>query len=168
MKAEFINQPTFGQYEEKIFDLNTVWKSQIWSWTKFVTKSGFEWVGMFRGEQKRIAIAEKINQIGILTSDGLYILDIEEKEILYFDQKVEYGELAEIPTKDKFIVSEFGEIGIIDENFKIKYLNLEFEIENIVFGKYEEKRLKINFEKLPNYEIIDGFLNTENWKIEME
>jgi RHS repeat-associated protein len=35
LKAEFIYQPTSGEYEEKIFDLNTVWKSQIWSWTKF-------------------------------------------------------------------------------------------------------------------------------------
>ena len=168
MKAEFIYQPISGQYEEKIFDLNTERKSHNWSWIKFTKKDGTEWIGVFRGEKEKIAIAEKINQTGILTSDGLYILDIEKKETLFFNCKTEFGELAESPTKDKFIVTEFGKIGIIDKNFKIEYLNLEFGIDNVVFGKYEKKRLKINFEKLPNYEIIDGFLNTENWKIEMK
>ena len=166
MKAEFIHQPTSGQYEEKTFDLNTVWKSQIWSWVKFTTNSGFVWVGVFRGEPKETAIAEKINQVGVLTSDGFYILDIDKKEILFFDQQTDFRELAEIPTKDKFIVADYDRIGIVDQNFKVEFLKFDYGIDNVRFGKYNGTRLKLNFEKLQDYEIINGFLNTENLKIE--
>jgi hypothetical protein len=165
LKAERINQPTSGKYEEKVFDLNTEWKSQNWSWIKFTTEYEIEWIGVFRGEFENLAIAEKINQVAILTSGGLYILDIEQRETLYFEKETEFKGLAEIPTKDKFIIAEYQRIGIIDKNFEKKYINLEYEIENIVFGKYENKRLKVNFEKLPDYQILDCFLNTENWKI---
>ncbi|WP_340915792.1 hypothetical protein [Polaribacter butkevichii] len=168
MKAEFIYQPTSGEYEEKTFDLNTVWKSQIWSWTKFTTKDGIEWIGAFRGEPKKTVIAEKINQVAVLTSDGLYILDIDKRETLFFDQQTEFRELAELPTKDKFIIADYDQIGIIDKDFKTKYLNLDFGIDNIVFRNYIGTKLRINFEKLPDYDIIDGVLNTENWKIETE
>ena len=168
MKAEFIYQPTSGQYEEKTFDLNSSRKSQIWSWVKFTINNGIEWVGVFRGEQKCIAIADKINQVATLTSDGLYILNIDKREILFFDQQTELKDLAEIPSKDKFIVADYDQIGIIDENFKKEFLNFEFGIENIEFGEYNGNKLKINFEKLPDYDIINGFLNTENWKIEKE
>ena len=168
LKAEFIYQPTSGEYEEKIFDLNTVWKSQIWSWTKFTTKDGIEWIGVFRGEPKKTAIAEQINQVAVLTSDGLYILDIEKRETLFFEQQTEIRELAEIPTKDKFIIADYDQIGVIDKDFKTEYLNLEFGIDNVVFRNYIGTKLRINFEKLPDYKIINGVLNTENWKIEAE
>ena len=168
MKAEFIYQPISGQYEEKTFDLNTVWKSQIWSWIKFTTNSGIEWVGMFRGEPKKVAIAEKINQVAILTSDGFYILNIEKRETLFFDQQTEFRDLAEIPTQDKFIIADYDQIGTFDKNFNTEFINLEFGIDNIEFGKYSGIKLKVNFEKLPDYEIINGFLNTGNWKIESE
>ncbi len=166
MKAEFIHQPTSGQYEEKTFDLNTVWKSQIWSWVKFTTNSGFEWAGAFRGEPKETAIAEKINQVAVLTSDGFYILDADKKEILFFDQQTDFKELAGIPTKDKFIVAEYYQMGIVDKKFKVEFLKFDYEIDNVRFGKYDGNRLKVNFEKLPNYEIVNGFLNTQTWKIE--
>ncbi|CAM1367151.1 conserved hypothetical protein [Tenacibaculum sediminilitoris] len=168
MKAEFINQPTSGQYEEKTFDLDTIWKSQIWSWVKFTTNNGIDWVGSFRGKPKSVAVAEKINQVAVLTSDGLFILDINKKEILFFDPQTDIKDLAETPTKDKFIIADFDSIGIVDVTFKTELLNIDYEIDNINFGRYYGQRLKINFEKLPNYKIINGFLNTENWKIEMK
>lgn len=168
LKAKFINQPTSGQYKEKTFDLDTIWKSQIWSWVKFTTNNGIDWVGIFRGEPKSIAVAEKINQVAVLTSDGLFILDISKKEILFSDPQTDIKDLVETPTKDKFIIAGFDSIGIMDVNFKTKFLNIDYEIDNIMFVEYNRKRLKINFEILPNYKIINGFLNTENWKIEME
>lgn len=168
MKAKFIYQPISGKYEEKTFDLNTFWKSPIWSWAKFITNDGNEWVGAFRGEPIKIAIAEKINQVATLTSDGLYILDIDKKEILFYDQQTDLRKIAETPTKDKFIVADYYQIGIIDKNFKIEFLKLEYDIDNVKFGGYNGNKLNISFEKMPDYNIVNGFLDTEKWKIELE
>ena len=74
------------------------------------------------------AIAEKINQVAILTSDGFYILDIEKRKTLFFDQQTEFRDLAEIPTQDKFIIADYDQIGTFDKNHKTEFINLEFGI----------------------------------------
>ena len=167
MNAEFIYQPISGEYEEKTFDLNTVWKSPIWSWAKFTTNNGNEWVGAFRGEPKKTAIAEKINQVAILTSDGLYVLDIDKREVLFYDQQTDFRKIVETPTKDKFVVADYYQIGTIDKNFNIEFLNLDYDIDNVEFGQYNGNKLRVSFEKMPDYNIVNGFLDTENWKIEL-
>ena len=85
MTTEFISQPHSGQFDEKSFDLASVWKSTNWCWVKFTTDNGQEWVGAFRGTPVKSAVANKIKQAAILTDDCLYILDIDKKEIIFLD-----------------------------------------------------------------------------------
>ena len=168
MNAEFIYQPISGDYEEKTFELNTRWNSPIWSWAKFITNEEKEWVGAFPGEPKKIAVAEKINQVAVLTSDGLYILDIEKREVLFYDEQTDLQVIAEMPTKEKFVVADYCQIGTMDENFNITFLKLEYDIDNVEFGAYDGSKLKVSFEIMPNYNIVNGFLDTTNWRIELD
>lgn len=117
---------------------------------------------------KKVAVAEKTNQFAILTNDGFYILDIEKREILFYDEQTYYKYLAEIPTKNKFIVATFDKIGIVNKKFETKFLNIKYGIDCIKFGEYSGRKLNVSFEKLPYYGIFSGFLNTENLKIESE
>ncbi|CAM4055308.1 hypothetical protein FLAN108750_07790 [Flavobacterium antarcticum] len=167
MNAEFINQPISGAYEEKTFDLNALSKSPIWSWAKFITNNGKEWVGAFPGEPKKIAVAEKINQVAVLTSDGLYILDIEKREVLFYDEQTDLQIIAETPTKEKFVVADYCQIGTMDKNFNITFFELEYDIENVEFGAYDGNKLEVSFAIMPNYYIVNGFLDTTNWRIEL-
>lgn len=73
---------------------------------------------------------------------------------------VDYG----IPNNYSFLYDDLSYD--FKKEFESQINRTEFGIDNIVFGKYSGIKLKVNFEKLPDYEIINGFLNTENWKIE--
>jgi hypothetical protein len=48
MYADFIYQPLSGNYQEFVFDVETIWRSDNWSWVKF-TLNEDEWIGTFRG-----------------------------------------------------------------------------------------------------------------------
>tara|TARA_R110001632_G_scaffold218718_3_gene348050 strand:- start:5140 stop:5646 length:507 start_codon:yes stop_codon:yes gene_type:complete len=168
LNAEFITQPISGKYEEKIFDLTTFWKSQTWNWVKFTTNDGKEWIGVFRGEPMNVAVAENTNQVAILTSNGIYILDIVTKEVLFYDEQTDFRKITGTPTKDKFVVADYSQIGIIDESFNVKFIELDYHIDNVEFREYFGNKLQVSFEKMPDYDIVNGFLDTENWTIELE
>lgn len=71
MNAEFTSVPISGQYDERQFDLKTVWKSAEWCWVKFSFDNAIEWSGSFRG----IAAANQLGLVGVLTTDCLYLIN---------------------------------------------------------------------------------------------
>jgi len=165
MIAEFIYQPTSGQFEEKSFDLETIWKSPEWCWVKFITDNGNEWVGAFRGAPVKTAIAKEIRQVAILTSDCLYILDNEKKTVLFQETQTQYKDLIEIPTQDKFLVADYYHIGLLDKNFEFQYVDTEYSMDFIKFKNYNGAILNIEFELVPEYNRVNGFIDTNEWKI---
>jgi hypothetical protein len=40
--ADIINQPYSGQYKERVYDNDSPWNSQGWTWVKFTNDDGFE------------------------------------------------------------------------------------------------------------------------------
>jgi hypothetical protein len=165
MFAEFIYRPTSGQYEEHSFDLETVWKSPNWCWVKFTTNNGEEWVGSFRGTPKKTAIADKINIIAVLTDDCIYMLNIEKRKIVFHEPQTNYRDLIEAPTKDKFLVADYYQIGLLDKDFNFHLLETEFDMDYIKFIGYEGTRLNIELDKMPDYKRVKGYVDTDNWTI---
>ena len=70
--AEIINQPHSGQYKERIYDVQSPWNSQSWSWVRFTDESGNEFVGQFRGSPRSVKVSRLRNEIIVLTSDYVF------------------------------------------------------------------------------------------------
>ncbi len=168
MNAEFIYQPISGQYDEKSFDLDTVWKSLNWCWVKFTTDDLDEWVGSFRGVPVKTAIAENIKQVAVLTGDCIYILDIEKREILFYEPQTQFRDLISVPSKDKFLVADYYQIGLIDKDFQFHAIKTNFDMDYIEFKDYNGDRLNIAIDKMPDYNRVDGYVDTKNWIIVTE
>jgi hypothetical protein len=168
MFAEFIYQPTSGQYNEKSFDIDTVWKSPNWCWVKFTTDNGQEWVGSFRGKPVKTAIADKINQVAVLTDNCIYILNIDKREIIFHESQTQYRDLIDVPTNDKFLVADYYQIGLIDKEFKFHLLETDYDMDYIKFKNYVGDKLNIEFDKSPDYKRVNGYVDTNKWIIESE
>lgn len=78
IKAEVINQPYSGEYNERIYDISSPWNSQSWAWIKFTNEDLTEWCGNFRGFPRDVAVSKKYNSVLVLTSDYLFKLDCLE------------------------------------------------------------------------------------------
>ena len=168
MTAEFISQPHSGQFDEKSFDLVSVWKSTNWCWVKFTTDNGQEWVGTFRGTPVKSAVANKIKQAAILTDDCLYILDIDKKEIIFFDPHTKYKDLIAVPTDDIFLVADYYQIGLFDKDFKFYLIKTDFNMDGIKFKDYNGDILNIEWYDVPEYNLVNGYVDTKNWKSAIE
>ena len=81
MNLEHIPQPYSGEYEEKIYDIKSNWNSSNWTWLKFEEDS-LVWCGEFRGKYIGATYSEVKGIIVVITSDYVYILDIETKEVI--------------------------------------------------------------------------------------
>ncbi|TDT45161.1 hypothetical protein CLV90_2245 [Maribacter spongiicola] len=82
MRVEIINQPYSGEFKERIYDMESPWNSQSWTWIKFTDDIGTETVGQFRGLPKAVKVSTQLNEIIVLTSDYLYRLDFQEYNII--------------------------------------------------------------------------------------
>ncbi|MBC7777247.1 MAG: hypothetical protein H7246_17575 [Phycisphaerae bacterium] len=164
MIATFISQPTAGQFDEKSFDLESVWKSTNWCWVKFTTDNGQEWVGAFRGTPVKSAVANKIKQAAILTDDCFYILDIDKKEVIFLEPQTEYKDLIAVPTNDIFLVATYYQIGLFDKDFNLHLISTEYNMDNITFKNYDGDILNIEWDNVPECTRVDGYVDTKDWR----
>ena len=63
LKAEIINQPYSGEFKKRIYDVESPWNSQSWTWIKFTDENMSETVGQFRGFPKEVKYSESRNEI---------------------------------------------------------------------------------------------------------
>ena len=85
-----IEQPYSGEYEEKIYDINSSWNSGDWSWILFEKEDGHCFCGEFRGKYRGAVLSEKLAVIIVLTSDYLFILDLGTAKLLDYKQQPSY------------------------------------------------------------------------------
>lgn len=46
--CQIVSQPYSGEFHERIYDHQSPWNSQKWSWIKFTEEDYSEWIGQFR------------------------------------------------------------------------------------------------------------------------
>lgn len=80
ISAEAIEQPLAGVYRERIYDIAYDWNSGDWTWIKF-TEDDHEWCGEFRGAYAGVAVSKKHGVVVVLTSNHLYVLDMQSAEV---------------------------------------------------------------------------------------
>lgn len=122
IEAEHIPQPHDGEYREKIYDIKNAWNSRDWTWIKFIDESG-EWCGEFRGAYKGVAVSQKLGIVVILTSDHMYVLDINSAELIEFLSQPTYVGITASPLGDIFVTDGY--------NFEIFTTNKIKDIERI-------------------------------------
>lgn len=158
VKANIINQPYSGDYEEKVYDIHSRWNSQDWTWIKFTNGDFTEWCGHFRGYPRAVAISKKYNKVLVLTSDYLYQVDCLDGALMEYESDPQYQCLTVTPGGE-FILADYYTVEVLGKSLKDKKLiKSPIEMDMIKFHKWTNNKLLIT---------CNEFLNWDN-QVELE
>ncbi|MFA9187824.1 hypothetical protein AAGV33_06845 [Flavobacterium sp. FBOR7N2.3] len=152
IKAEIISQPYSGEYSERIYDNESAWNSQSWTFIKFVEEDYSEWCGQFRGFPKQVAISTPKNIVLILTSDYLYQLDRETGNLTDLENKPQYQNLTVAPNGD-FILADYYNFEKITTNIKQKIsIESPIQMDMIEFKNWDKSKLEFTCDEFLNWD----------------
>ena len=169
MKAKIINQPYSGEYEEIIYELESSWNSQSWTWIKFSDKKGVEKVGQFRGMPINVKVSTQKNEIIILTSDYIFRLNATDLNIIETESQLEYQDV-EISPNGIFIFHNYYEIQKMENSLsEMEEIKSPFKMDDIRFIKWNDNNLIFTCEEFTNWSRHETMeLNTSEWEIEIK
>jgi len=169
VKAEIINQPYSGEFKERIYDLESPWNSQSWTWIKFVDEYENETVGQFRGFPKTVKVSNKLKEIIVLTSDYIYRLNSKKLNIIETEDRIEYQDV-EVSPNGIFIFHNNYEIEKMNSSLsEMTQIESPFKMDLIKFKKWNANKLEFEcyeFIEWNKYESME--LDTLEWKIEVK
>jgi len=167
--VDIINRPYSGKFEERLYDNQSPWNSQSWTYVKFTNDDYLEWCGVFRGSPRKVEISKKRCEILILTSDYLWKLDSNNGEIIEFIDQPQYQNLTVAPNGD-FILADFYNISRIDGALKdSKDLISPVQMDMVKFKNWENEKLIFECDEFMNWErhlVLE--LDSSNWTIEIK
>jgi hypothetical protein len=168
-EAKIIDQPYSGEFEERIYDNESVWNSSNWSWIKFVNDDYTEWCGQFRGSPRQVALSKKYNTVLVLTSDYMFQLDRLSGNIMEIEGTPQYHNLTVSPNGE-YLIADYYRIEKISKNICLKVeIKSPVQMDNIKFGSWSEDILEITCDEFMNWDrhlIMEYNCNTN--KIEMK
>ena len=166
VKAEIISQPYSGEYKERIYDLESPWNSQFWTWIKFADDFGNETVGQFRGSPVAVKVSGKLNEIIVLTSDYVYRLESKELNIIEVKDEFIYQDV-EISPNGIFIFHNYYEIEKMGNSFsEMEEIKSPFKMDDIKFIKWNNNKLEFTCEEFINWNRVEIMeLDTNKWEI---
>lgn len=147
IKVEVISQPYSGEYKERIYNMESPWNSQSWTFIKFTEDDYTEWCGQFRGAPKNAHVSLKNKIVLILTSDYLFQLDFNTADIIYFEDQPQYKSLSLTPSDD-FLIANYTNIEKITSSIKNKRLiESPIEMDFIEFKNWSNNTLEFTCDK---------------------
>lgn len=150
IETEIINQPFSGEYTERIYDNESAWNSQSWTFIKFTNADYSEWCGQFRGFPRKVAISTPNNIVLVLTSDYLYQLDREIGNVTDLEESPQYQNLTTTPSGD-FILADYYYFKKISTNIKHKTsIETPFQMDMIEFKKWNNSKLEFTCDEFLN------------------
>jgi hypothetical protein len=165
--ADIISQPYAGEYEERIYDNESPWNSQVWSFVRFWETDGKEWVGQFRGEPLGVSVSVPLKTCMVLTSDYLFELDIENGDLISIDDRPGYRSISVAPD-GWYVVADYYHFYKLNSASNRTALNGPIEMDSIEFESWNGERLRFKCDEFTNWErhlVMD--LDTSNWKFEI-
>ncbi|WP_193477855.1 hypothetical protein [Flavobacterium tibetense] len=168
IEAELISQPYSGEYSERVYDNESVWNSQSWTYVKFTDEDCFEWCGQFRGSPKKVAISKPNNTILVLTSDYLFQIDLQTGNLTDLENQPLYKNLTVAPNGD-FILADNSNFEKITTFIKVKEpIESPIEMDMIEFQKWNNTKLEFICEEFLNWERhLSMIYDSETNKIEI-
>ena len=160
LSAEYIDQPYDGEYREKIYDIKSVWNSRDWIWIKFTDENG-EWCGEFRGSYRGVAVSNKLGIVVVLTSDHMYMLDINSAELVDFLSQPTYVGITASPLEDIFITDgQCVEIFTANHIDARKSIATPIHPDCLEFAEWKGNILKMTCYEFWSWETKTLFLNS--------
>ena len=151
-------QPFSGEYKEKIYDIASPWNTSDWTWIRF-EEDFSTWYGEFRGKYRGVVFSEKIGIIVVVTSDYIYVLDIQTKEIIDYKGQPEFIDITSTPFGDILVSDGYGL-----EKFKgntissLEPIILPVNADSLKFIEYRDKILEMKCGELWNWTNHDTLL----------
>ena len=169
LKTEIINQPHSGEFKERIYDIESPWNSQSWTWIKFTDEDLNETVGQFRGTPKEVKYSENRNEIIVLTSDYVFLLNASDLNIIESESQPEYQDV-EVSPNGIFFFHNYYEIEKMNSSLSdLTEIQSPFKMDDIRFRKWNGKILEFECEEFTNWdrsEIME--LDTDEWEIRIK
>lgn len=145
--AEHIKQPYSGEYIEKIYDISSPWNSSDWTWIKFVDENG-EWCGEFRGKYRGVSVSKKLGIVVVLTSNYMFVLDINTTDIIEYDEQPDYMDITTSPNEDILVTDGYSiEIFNRNKDGKIETMpvpNIPVQPDDLKFVKWNDNVLEMS------------------------
>ncbi len=152
VKVEIINQPDSGEYIERIYDNESPWNSDNWTFIKFTNDDYSEWCGQFRGSSMQVATSAINNIVLVLTSDYLYQLHRETGNLIYLEDQPRYRNLTVAPNGD-FILADYFNLQKVVTSIKSKIpIVSPIEMDIIEFKKWEDSKLEFTCDEFLNWD----------------
>lgn len=169
IEAETINQPYSGQYTERIYNNESAWNSQSWTFIKFTNDDYSEWCGQFRGFPKRVAISTLKKIVLVLTSDYLFQLDIVTGNLTDLEDQPQYQNLTVAPNGDLIIADYYNFEKITTTINKKEKIVSPIEMDLIKFKEWNSSKLEFTCDEFLNWDkhLIMTY-NSQTNKIEIK
>jgi hypothetical protein len=152
IEAEMISQPYSGEYTERIYDNESEWNSQSWTFIKFINDDYSEWCGQFRGFPRQVAISTLKNIVLVLTSDYLYQLDRETGNLTDLEDQPQYHNLTTTPKGD-FILADYYNFEKVTTSIKQKTsIESPIQMDIIEFKKWYNSKLEFTCDEFLNWD----------------
>lgn len=152
IEAEIISQPYSGEYSERIYDNESPWNSQSWTFIKFINDDYLQWCGQFRGFPMQVAISKTRDIVLILTSDYLYQLDRQTGNLTDLEGQSKYQNLTVTPNGD-FILSDYYDFEKVTASIKDKEpINSPVQMDMIKFKGWDNSKLEFTCDEFSNWD----------------
>lgn len=151
-KAEIIYQPSSGEFNEKIYDIESAWNSQDWSWIKFMNDDYTEWCGEFRGAPQKVAISKIYKIVLILTSDYLFQLNINSGDIIAYESQPEYLDLITTPNGSILLSCYYNIYKVTKSIQNIEEIQSPIKMDMIKFKGWKGSKLEFTCNEFLNWD----------------
>jgi len=152
IETEIISQPSSGEYDERIYNNESPWNSQAWTWVKFTNDDYSEWCGQFRGFPRQVAISTVSNLVLVLTSDYLFQLDRDKGNIIELEEQPLYHNLSVAPS-GSFIIADYYNFEKITVSINVKTkIESPIDMDMIEFKGWDGDRLEFTCDEFMNWD----------------
>lgn len=169
IEAEIISKPYSGEYTERIYDNESAWNSQSWTYIKFTNDDYLEWCGQFRGSPKQVAISTQNNIVVVLTSDYLFQLDIETANLTDIEYQPQYQNLTVTPNGNFILVDNYNFEKVTTSIREKEPIESPIQMDMIEFKKWDNTKLEFTCDEFLNWDRhLTMIYNSETNKIEIK
>ncbi len=151
IEAEIISQPYSGEYTERIYDNESAWNSQSWTFIKFTNDDYSEWCGQFRGFPRQVAVSNSRDIVLVLTSDYLFQLERKTGDLKELEDQPQYQNLTTTPNGD-FILADYYNFEKVTTSIKQKEpIKSPIQMDIIEFKKWNNEKLEFTCDEFLNW-----------------
>lgn len=152
IEAKIISQAYSGEYTERIYDNESAWNSQSWTFIKFTNVDYSEWCGQFRGFPRKVAISTTNNIVLVLTSDYLYQLDRATGNLTDLEDQPQYQNLTIAPNGD-FILADYYNFEKVTTSIRQKTsIESPIQMDIIEFKYWANSKLEFTCDEFLNWD----------------